>query len=177
MQVARRDIETNRRDLEATRREFETQLAAVEPRTKQGGGGNAGTTADRVKPPKWISCEKAAHLLAVLQGKAVNVLHTAPAGAIYEDIDGALMGRYGDHQLTAAYRVQLKVRTKLIFESLQEFAAAVKQLAHRALLGQPVDFIDREAVLAFADGVREREVKQHLMGGYRSLNEALNQAS
>jgi hypothetical protein len=35
-----------------------------------------------------------------------------------------------------------------------------------------VDFIQREAAHAFVDGVRDREVKQHLlMGGDRSLNE------
>jgi hypothetical protein len=40
-----------------------------------------------------------------------------------------------------------------------------------------VDFIQREAVHAFIDEVREWEEKQHLlMGGNRSLNEALNQA-
>jgi hypothetical protein len=92
-------------------------------------------------------------------------------------IVGALKGRYGDSQLAAAYRAQLKARTQLIGESLQEFAAAVEQLAHRTLVGQPLDFIQREAAHTFVDGVRDREVKQHLlMDSDRSLNEALIQA-
>jgi hypothetical protein len=80
-----------------------------------------------------------------------------------------LEGRYGDHQL--AYRAQLKARTVLIGETSHELAAAaVEQLAHRALVGLPVDN-------AFIYGVRDREIKQHLlMGGDRSMNEALNQA-
>jgi hypothetical protein len=62
-------------------------------------------------------------------------------------------------------------------ETLQEFAAAVEQLAHRALVGLPVGYIRTEAAHAFIDGIRAREVKQHLlMGGDRMLNEALNQA-
>jgi hypothetical protein len=50
-------------------------------------------------------------------------------------------------------------------------------LAQRALDGFPVNFIQRKAAHAFVDGVRDREVKQHsLIGGDRSLKEALNQA-
>jgi hypothetical protein len=41
-------------------------------------------------------------------------------------IDGALKGRYGDHQLAGAYRAQLEARTQLIGESRQEFEAAVE---------------------------------------------------
>jgi hypothetical protein len=40
-----------------------------------------------------------------------------------------------------------------------------------------VDFIQLEAAThPFVDGVRDREVKRHLMGGERSLNETLNEA-
>jgi hypothetical protein len=39
------------------------------------------------------------------------------------------------------------------------------------------DHIQTEAAHAFIDGIRDREVKQHLLlGGDRTLNEALNQA-
>jgi hypothetical protein len=62
-------------------------------------------------------------------------------------------------------------------ETLQEFAAAVEQLAHRALVGLPVGLIQTEAAHDFINGIRDREVKQHLlMGGDRTLNEALSQA-
>jgi hypothetical protein len=62
-------------------------------------------------------------------------------------------------------------------ETLQEFAAAVEQLAHQALVGLPADHIQTEAAHAFIDVIRDREVKQYLLlGGARTLNEALNQA-
>jgi hypothetical protein len=121
--------------------------------------------------------EKAAHLLSVLQGQPADVLHSVPAEATYEDIVGALRDRFGDHQLAAAYRSHLKARVQSGGETLQEFAAAVEQLAHRALVGLPEGHIQTEAAHAIIDGIRDREVKQHLlMGGDRTLNEALNQA-
>jgi hypothetical protein len=53
----------------------------------------------------------------------------------------------------AAYRSQLKVRVKTSGETLQEFTAAVEQLAHRAIFGLPVGFIQTEAAHAFIDGL------------------------
>jgi hypothetical protein len=82
----------------------------------------------------------------------------------YEDIVGALTGRYGNYQLAAAYREQLKARVQLIGES-QQFSAAVKKLAHRAFVGFPVDFIHREAAHAYVVKVRDGEVNQHLLMG------------
>jgi hypothetical protein len=61
-------------------------------------------------------------------------------------------------------------------ETLQEFAAAVEQLAYRAFMELPVSYIQTEAAHAFINGIRDREVKKHLlMGGESTLNEALNQ--
>jgi hypothetical protein len=95
----------------------------------------------------------------------------------YESIVRALKGCYGDRQLAAAYWVQLKTRTQLISESLQDLAAAVKQLAQQAPVRLPVDFIQREVANAFIDRTRDQEEKQHLlMEGNRSLIETLNQA-
>ena len=45
-------------------------------------------------------------------------------------------------------------------ETLQEFAAAVEQLAHRAFVGLPVAFIQIQAAHSFIDGVGDWEVKQ-----------------
>ena len=84
----------------------------------------------------------------MLQGKAADILHTVPAGAKYDDIVGALQGRFGDHQLAAAYRSQLKARVQASSETLQEFAAAVKQLVHQALVGLPVAFIQTSRPLS-----------------------------
>jgi hypothetical protein len=99
------------RNIEVTRQDFETQLADLEARTRRAGGNSAGVNADKVKPPKfdgstswavfrcqfdaaaihndWTPREKAAHLLSVLQGRAADILHSVPAGASYEDIEGA----------------------------------------------------------------------------------------
>jgi hypothetical protein len=69
-----------------------------------------------------------------------------------------------------------KARTKVSTESLQEFAAAIEQLTHQAPAGLPEDFIHRETVHAFINGVKDHKVRQHhLMGGERSLSEPLNQ--
>jgi hypothetical protein len=76
----------------------EMWLVAMEGKKRRGGSGNAGTSADRVRPPKfdgstswtafhcqfeavashnkWTSCEKAMHLLAILQRQVANILHS-----------------------------------------------------------------------------------------------------
>jgi hypothetical protein len=50
-------------------------------------------------------------------------------------------------------------------ETLQEFAAAVEQLAHRVCVGLPEGHIQTEAAHAFIDGIRDQEVKQQLLLG------------
>lgn len=59
---------------------------------------------------RWVDWEKAAHLLAVLQGQATNFLHNIPIEARCDDIIEALEGCYRDHQLTVAYCFQLQAR-------------------------------------------------------------------
>jgi hypothetical protein len=61
----------------------------------------------------------------------------------YVDIK-ALRGHYGDHKLAAAYCYQLEAKIQLSGKSQQEFAAAVKQVAHRTLVGLHVDLIQWE---------------------------------
>jgi hypothetical protein len=186
-------------DTEATRRELKAKLAAVETRTRRAGGSGPGTKMSTVKPPKfdgttswavfyrqfeaasvlnnWQPNEKAPHHLSVLQGQAADIVRTVPAKATYEGITGALSYRFGDHQLAAAYRSQFKAMVQTSGETLQEFAAAVEQLAHRALVGLPLAFIQTEAAHAYIDGVRDWAVKLHpLMGGDQNINQALNQA-
>jgi len=197
--IVEQQIQHLREDIEATRRELESRLAAVDASAVCTGSGGPRASSSTVKPPRfdgttswavfhrqfeaaavqnnWTQSERAAHLLSVLHGKAADILHTVPADAPYEAIVGALRDRFGDHQLAAAYRSQLKTRMQANEETLQEFAAAVEQLAHRAFVGLPVNFIQTEAAHSFIDGLRDREVKQHLLlGGDRTLNEALNQA-
>jgi hypothetical protein len=102
-----------------------------------------------------IPREKAVRLLAVLQGKTANILLSVPARVTHVDIIGAPKSHYEDHLLAAACRSQLKARIQLRSMSLQEFAAAVEQLAHWALVRLPVGFIQRKATHAFIDGVRD----------------------
>ena len=101
----------------------------------------------------WMPSEKAAHLLSVLHSKAADMQNTVPSEAIYEDIVESLRDRFDDHQLAAAYRSQLKVRVQAGGETLQEFAAAIEQLAHRALVGLPVAFVQMEAAHSFIDSI------------------------
>jgi hypothetical protein len=105
---------------------------------------------------------KAAHLLSVLHGKAVDILHTVPAEATY-DIVESLRGRFCDHRLSPASRLQLKARVQASGGTLHDFAAAVEQLAHRALVELPAAFAQTEVAQSFIHGIRDREVKQHLL--------------
>jgi hypothetical protein len=67
--------------------------------------------------------------------------YTVPAGATHDTISGALNSHYRNHQPAAAYWSQLKARIQLCNKSLQEFAAAIKQLSHWTLVRLPTDFI------------------------------------
>jgi len=50
-------------------------------------------------------------------------------------------------------------------ETSQEFAAAIEQPAHQAFVGLPVAFVQTDTAQSFIDGVRDRELKQHLLMG------------
>jgi hypothetical protein len=58
-----------------------------------------------------------------------------------------IQDRFGDHQLAAACRSQLKARVQASSETLQEFAAAVDQMAHLAFVGLPVFYSNRSRPL------------------------------
>jgi hypothetical protein len=125
----------------------------------------------------WTPWEKATYLIAALQGRACDVLHGVPRGATYEEAIEALEDRFGDQHLAAAYRSQLKTRTQKAGETLQEFATAIEQLAHRAYPALPEDHVRRKAGKAFVHGVADPDVKiQLLVGGEKTVNEALRQA-
>jgi hypothetical protein len=86
---------------------------------------NAWTVRKKVTPQK----------LSILQGPTTDILLIFPGGATYEDIIGALKGRWDYYQLVAAYRSQIKTTTWTSGIRLQEFAAPFEQLVHRALVG------------------------------------------
>jgi hypothetical protein len=171
----------------------------MDARTRRNGNGYVGTNTGQVMPPKFdgttpclafhrqfeaaaddhggTPSEKAAHLLNVLQGRAVDILHSVPTEATYEDIVEALIDSYADLQPASAYRSQLKARTQANGETLQEFAAAIERLARRAFVGLPAEHVQREAACAFVDGVRDGEIKHDLLkGDERPPKETLNQA-
>jgi len=177
--IVEQQIRHLQEDIEATRKELDSQLAAVDASAVCTGSGGPRASSSTVKPPRfdgttswsvfhrqfeaaafqnnWTQSERAAHLLSVLHRKAAGILHTVPADATYEAIVGALQVRFVHHQLAAAYRSQLKTRMQASEETLQDFAAAVEQLAHRAFVGLPVTFIQTEAAHSFIDGLLGRE--------------------
>jgi hypothetical protein len=50
----------------------------------------------------WMPREKATYLIAALQGRACDVLHCVPTGAMYEEAIEALEDRFWDQHLAAA---------------------------------------------------------------------------
>jgi hypothetical protein len=81
----------------------------------------------------WVDREKAIHLLAI------NALHSIPTNVKYEENAEVLKGHIGDHPLAVVYHSQLKTRTKLTGEPLQDFTFTITQQAHCALDGLPVN--------------------------------------
>jgi hypothetical protein len=75
--------------------------------------------------------EKATYMTTALQGRATDVLHGIRKGATNEGTLQALEVRHGNQHFAATYRSQTKERTWRATESLQDFATAIEQLAHR----------------------------------------------
>jgi hypothetical protein len=74
-------------------------------------------------------------------------LHSDPTEATYKDIVEVFESRCRDLQLAAAYGFQFKARTQVS----KEFAAAIKQLNHWALVGLSQYHGQREAASAFVE--------------------------
>jgi hypothetical protein len=74
------------------------------------------------------------------------------------------------------YHSELKARTQLNGESLQEFPVAIEQLVYWALVRLPQYFIQTKASYAFDNEIRDWEVKLSLLiGSDRMLDKVLNQ--
>jgi hypothetical protein len=122
----------------------------------------------------WTPCNKAAYLIAALNEPAAHILYDVPTGVMYEEVTVALENRYSDHHLDEAFHTQLKRRTQLVSEFLQEFVAIIDDLAYCAHVDLPKRNISREAAVAFADRVREPEIRCQLhLGRKKTLSEAL----
>jgi hypothetical protein len=180
-------------DLTETKNKLQARLEAVETRTER----VAGTSI--IQPPtfngnttwsvfrrqfeivaghnRWSDREKSTYLITALKGRALDVLYGIPTSTTYEETLQALEDRFGDQHFSAAYRCQLTTGTQKAGASLQDFATAIEQLAHRAYPTLPEDHIRRETGRAFAYGVKDSDIKiQLLLGGEKAVNEALGQA-
>jgi hypothetical protein len=113
----------------------------------------------------WMRQENSMYLITSLQGQATDMLHGILKSATYGETLQALEERFGDQHFAAAFRSQLKTRTQKAGESLQNFATAIEQLAHRTYPTLPEDHIRREAGKAFADGVEDQDIKISLLIG------------
>jgi hypothetical protein len=187
------------KELDIRAQGLKVRMAEVEARAELGVGSRTGNDGRRANPPKfdgstswamfqrqfetvaehnrWMPWEKVAYLIAALQGRACDVLHGVPRGAAYEETIEALEDCFRDQHLAAAYCSQLKMRTQKPGDSLQEFTIAIEQLAHRAYPALPEDHVRKEAGRAFTGGVEDPDIKiQLLLGGEKTINEALRQA-
>ena len=115
----------------------------------------------------WMPSEKATHILSVLHGKAADILHIAPAEATFEDIVQSLRDRFVDYQLATAYRSQLQARVQASGKTLQEFAATVEQLAHGAVVGLLVAFVQNRGRPPFHRLCTRPGVKAESLNGRR----------
>jgi hypothetical protein len=70
----------------------------------------------------------------------------------YKEITEAPENRCGDHYLGEAFQSQMKRRSRLVGESLQDFIATIDHLAHRAHIELPEHLISKEAARVFAYG-------------------------
>lgn len=96
---------------------------------------------------------------------------------MYKNSAEGLEGCYREHLLAAVNCAQLKAKIQLIHESLQDFVAAIEQLAHQALNRLPQYYPQREAAFALFNMIRDQEVKQlFLMGTHRMLKENFSPA-
>jgi hypothetical protein len=80
-----------------------------------------------------------------LNEPAAPILHNVPTGATYGEATEGLENCYGDHHLEAAFHSQLKRKTQLIRETLQEFAIAIDYLAHHAHVKLSEHLISKES--------------------------------
>ncbi|KAJ8948077.1 hypothetical protein NQ318_008428 [Aromia moschata] len=71
--------------------------------------------------------------------------------------------RYGQSHLEHVYHSQLKNRCQKNNESLQEFEADIEWLVQLAYSSMPENVMERLAVQAFLDGLRDTETRQALI--------------
>ncbi|KAJ8944260.1 hypothetical protein NQ318_013672 [Aromia moschata] len=116
----------------------------------------------RMKPPQFD--EKATALTLALRGDATDILQTLSLEEQedYHQLVRHLEMRYGQSHLEHVYHSQLKNRYQKSNESLQEFEADIARLVRLAYSSTPENVMERLAVQAFLDGLRDTETRQAL---------------
>ncbi|KAJ8961500.1 hypothetical protein NQ318_014749 [Aromia moschata] len=112
----------------------------------------------------WSLAEKATALTLALRGDATDILQTLSLEEQedYHQLVRHLEMRYGQSHLEHVYHSQLKNRYQKSNESLQEFEADIARLVRLAYSSTPENVMERPAVQAFLDGLRDTETRQAL---------------
>ncbi|KAJ8934486.1 hypothetical protein NQ318_016488 [Aromia moschata] len=112
----------------------------------------------------WSLAEKATALTLALRGDATDILQTLSLEEQedYHQLVRHLEMRYGQSHLEHVYHSQLKNRYQKNNESLQEFEADIARLVRLAYSSTPENVMERLAVQAFLDGLRDTETRQAL---------------
>ncbi|KAJ8940314.1 hypothetical protein NQ318_014388 [Aromia moschata] len=112
----------------------------------------------------WSLAEKATALTLALRGDATDILQTLSLEEQedYHQLVRHLEMRYGQSHLEHVYHSQLKNRYQKSNESLQEFKADIARLVRLAYSSTPENVMERLAVQAFLDGLRDTETRQAL---------------
>ncbi|KAJ8949007.1 hypothetical protein NQ318_005181 [Aromia moschata] len=112
----------------------------------------------------WSLAEKATALTLALRGDATDILQTLSLEEQedYHQLVRHLEMRYGQSHLEHVYHSQLKNRYQKSNESLQEFEADIARLVRLAYSSTSENVMERLAVQAFLDGLRDTETRQAL---------------
>ncbi|KAJ8951058.1 hypothetical protein NQ318_003754 [Aromia moschata] len=112
----------------------------------------------------WSLAEKATALTLALRGDATDILQTLSLEEQedYHQLVRHLEMRYGQSHLEHVYHSQLKNRYQKSNKSLQEFEADIARLVRLAYSSTPENVMERLAVQAFLDGLRDTETRQAL---------------
>jgi hypothetical protein len=110
---------------------------------------------------------KVTYPIAALNKLAAHILHGVLTEVTYEEVTEVFGNCYNDHHLKASFHSQLNRRTQLVRESMQEFAGSTDHLVHSTHVELPKHLIGKEATHAFADGIREEDIRWQLLLGTR----------
>ncbi|KAJ8960072.1 hypothetical protein NQ318_009514 [Aromia moschata] len=124
----------------------------------------AGSCQAAARANGWSLAEKATALTLALRGDATDILQTLSLEEQddYHQLVKHLEMRYGQSHLEHVYHSQLKNRYQKSNESLQEFEADIARLVRLAYSSTPENVMERLAVQAFLDGLRDTETRQAL---------------